>query len=113
MIRPAEEKDVKPDDVFVFWIYDQFPHMLGSLADMTKRKGSLYYVPAYQGFVNPFAVLDGVAGWRLLRDLEQLRTDREAATNTVAESFRRMLVERLKKDSITHPREYVNTPRKR
>ena len=103
-----EEKDVTPDHVFVFWSYDMYPYMLGALTDMTKRQGSKYYVPAYQGSVRPFAVLDGLAGWRLMRDLEQMREDRRAADNQTAESFRRMLTERLKKDDITHPNKYVN-----
>lgn len=88
------------------WQYDRFPFTLTGVTDPTKThpvRGDMVYVPSYQGFFKPFAMVDAETGEQLRAELKALEDAHRQALRDLNELYRGRLVKVLDKVGLRHP----------
>lgn len=94
---------------YAFWDYDHYPFVLSGVVGYEREHHNkqFVYIPAYQGFIRPFAILEGDAGKALSDDLENLGKARRKRDAEVATLFRLRLNQRLGESGLKHPNLFV------
>lgn len=68
-----------------FWQYSQFPYCL--CGEIEKMKGKLAYIESYQGWFEPFLVMDYDSGIELKDKMESLRLSKAKELKAIHDKY--------------------------
>jgi hypothetical protein len=71
--------------LYAFWSYDKFPYCLWG--EVEKFKGNKVYIESYQGWFEPFKIIEGEAGVKLIESLVNIGGNKTVETKELNSKY--------------------------